>query len=45
MHCGFHRRKESSAGRWEVFSHGGRKPTGLEAVEWARRAVALARAK
>ena len=27
--------------RWEVFSHGGRKPTGLEAVEWARRAVAL----
>ena len=27
--------------RWEVFSHGGRRPTGLEAVEWARRAVAL----
>jgi cyclase len=27
--------------RWEVFSHGGRKPTGLEAVSWARRAVAL----
>ena len=27
--------------RWEVFSHGGRKPTGLEAVEWAQRAVAL----
>jgi len=27
--------------RWEVFSHGGRKPTGLDAVEWARRAVAL----
>src|SRR5271168_1394115 len=27
--------------RWEVFSHGGRKPTGLEAVEWARRAVSL----
>ena len=27
--------------RWEVFSHGGRKPTGREAVEWARRAVAL----
>ena len=27
--------------RWEVFSHGGRKPTGLEAVEWAKRAVAL----
>ncbi len=27
--------------RWEVFSHGGRKPTGLEAVDWAKRAVAL----
>jgi cyclase len=27
--------------RWEVFSHGGRKPTGLDAIEWARRAVAL----
>ena len=22
---------------WEVFTHGGRKPTGLDAVEWARR--------
>jgi imidazole glycerol-phosphate synthase subunit HisF len=28
-------------GRWEVFSHGGRKPTGLEAEAWASRAVAL----
>src|SRR5262252_1081006 len=27
--------------RWEVFSHGGRKPTGLDAVEWAGRAVGL----
>src|SRR5437879_2851257 len=27
--------------RWEVFSHGGRKATGLEAVEWARRVVSL----
>ena len=26
---------------WEVFSHGGRKATGLDAVEWAQRAVAL----
>jgi imidazole glycerol-phosphate synthase subunit HisF len=26
---------------WEVYSHGGRKPTGLDAVEWARRGVAL----
>ena len=23
--------------RWEVFTHGGRKPTGLDAVRWARR--------
>jgi imidazole glycerol-phosphate synthase subunit HisF len=26
---------------WQVFSHGGRKSTGLDAVEWATRAVAL----
>src|SRR6187455_1790607 len=25
--------------RWEVFSHGGRKPTGMQALEWAKRAV------
>jgi cyclase len=23
--------------RWEVFTHGGRKPTGLDALEWGRR--------
>jgi len=23
--------------RWEIFTHGGRKPTGINAVEWARR--------
>lgn len=28
-------------GRWEVFTHGGRRPTGLEAVEWACRGVEL----
>jgi cyclase len=33
--------KRVSADRWEVFSHGGRKETGLEAVAWARRAVDL----
>lgn len=27
--------------RWQVFSHGGRKATDLDAVEWARRAVQL----
>lgn len=25
----------NSAGRWEIFTHGGRKPTGIDAVEWA----------
>jgi cyclase len=25
--------------RWEIFTHGGRKPTGIDAVEWARRMV------
>ena len=24
-------------GRWEVYTHGGRRPTGLDAVEWAKR--------
>src|ERR1700722_12393500 len=33
--------KKVASDRWEVFSHGGRKPTGLEAVDWAKRAVAL----
>src|SRR5437899_1693924 len=33
--------KKVGADRWEVFSHGGRKPTGLDAVEWAVRAVSL----
>jgi cyclase len=28
-------------GRWEVYTHGGRRPTGLDAVEWAKRVVAL----
>jgi cyclase len=23
--------------RWEIYTHGGRKPTGIDAVEWARR--------
>ena len=27
--------------RWEVFSHGGRKPAGREAVAWAKEAAAL----
>ncbi|MEW8210967.1 MAG: HisA/HisF-related TIM barrel protein, partial [Candidatus Thiodiazotropha taylori] len=23
--------------KWEIFTHGGRKPTGLDAIEWAQR--------
>ena len=27
--------------RWDVFTHGGRKPTGIDAIEWARRVQKL----
>lgn len=30
---------ENEPNRWEIFTHGGRKPTGLDAVEWARKMV------
>ncbi len=33
--------KRVASERWEVFSHGGRRPTGLDAVEWAKSAVGL----
>ena len=29
--------KQVTAGRWNVFTHGGRNDTGLDAVAWARR--------
>jgi len=29
--------KQTAPGRWEIFTHGGRRPTGLDAVEWAKR--------
>ncbi|WP_370980170.1 imidazole glycerol phosphate synthase subunit HisF [Agaribacterium sp. ZY112] len=32
--------KEGEPGRWEIFTHGGRKPTGIDAVEWAERMAA-----
>lgn len=32
--------KQRDAGYWEIFTHGGRKPTGIDAVEWARKMVA-----
>jgi len=33
--------KKTAPDRWEVFSHGGRKSTGLDAEKWARQAVSL----
>jgi imidazole glycerol-phosphate synthase subunit HisF len=33
--------KQSSPGQWEVFTHGGRRGTGLDAVAWARQVQAL----
>jgi cyclase len=30
---------EAETPRWEIFTHGGRKPTGLDAVEWACKMV------
>jgi cyclase len=35
------RAADDPAQGWEVFTHGGRTPTGLDAVEWARRVTAL----
>jgi cyclase len=32
--------KHVESDRWEIFTHGGRKPTGFDAVEWACRMVA-----
>lgn len=33
--------RDSSDPRWEVYTHGGRKPTGIDTVEWARQVAAL----
>ena len=33
--------KQVEDGRWEIFTHGGRKATGIDAVEWARRMAAF----
>lgn len=33
--------KKAVDGRWEVFTHGGRKATGLDAVEWAKKMESL----
>ena len=33
--------KQTAPGKWDVFTHGGRNNTGLDAIEWARRVEAL----
>jgi cyclase len=33
--------KQTAPGKWEVFTHGGRNRTGLDAVQWAQRMVSL----
>ena len=33
--------RQTSSGRWEVFSHGGRKSTGLDVLPWTKRVEAL----
>ncbi|WP_395404297.1 imidazole glycerol phosphate synthase subunit HisF [Pseudoduganella sp. UC29_106] len=33
--------KQVAPGRWEVFTHGGRNATGLDAVEWAKKMESL----
>jgi cyclase len=30
---------EGEEPRWEIFTHGGRKPTGLDAIDWVKRMV------
>ncbi len=32
--------KAAGAGKWQVFTHGGRRATGIDAVEWAKRMAA-----
>jgi imidazole glycerol-phosphate synthase subunit HisF len=33
--------KRTGEGRWEIFTHGGRRPTGIDAVEYAKEVAAL----
>ena len=33
--------KQTGPGKWEVFTHGGRNATGLDAIDWAKRMVDL----
>jgi len=33
--------KATAPGKWEIFTHGGREPTGLDAIDYARQVTAL----
>ncbi len=33
--------RPGGSGRWEIFTHGGRKPTGIDAIEYAQEVVSL----
>ncbi len=33
--------KQAAPGRWEIFTHGGRRETGIDAVAWAQRMAGL----
>ena len=33
--------KQTRPGKWEIFTHGGRKPTGIDAIDFARSVVEL----
>lgn len=33
--------KRTGPGKWEIFTHGGRKPTGIDAIEFAKEVVEL----
>ncbi|MCS6891991.1 MAG: imidazole glycerol phosphate synthase subunit HisF [Rhodovarius sp.] len=33
--------RRAGEGRWEVYTHGGRRPTGIDALAWAERMAAL----
>ena len=46
VHRRRHRRQEASAtGHYEIFTHGGRKPTGIDAVEHAKKLVGYRRGR
>ena len=33
--------KATGPGKWEIFTHGGREPTGIDAIDWAKRMTKL----